>query len=524
MSEKRNDINKSNFFNKFLNGVEIVGNKLPHPITLFALLALTVVILSAILQKMGITATGEILDTKTMEVQEKTIFVTSLLTPEGITYMIKNAITNFTGFAPVGVVLVTILGVGCAEGSGYISAAMKVLVSKTPAKLITPVMVLLGVLTNIASDVGYVVLIPIGAIVFMAYNRHPVAGIAATFAGVSGGFSANLLVGSIDALLAGLSSEAARIIDPNYDVIATSNWFFMIVSTFIIVIIGTFVTDKIVEPRLGKYDLSSMTEPINETTEITPKEQKALTWANITLLLYILLMVAWAIPKNSLLRNPETGSLVQKSLLIDGIIVFITLGFFIPSVVFGRVSGNYKSEKDVGDQLIKNMSSMGGFLALTFMASQFASYFNYSNLGSILALRGADFLGNIGFTGIPLMVSFVVLTAFLNLFVGSASAKWAILGPVFIPMFMKLGYSPELTQVAYRIGDSTTNIISPLMNYFAMIVIFVRKYDKNAGMGTLISTMLPYSLLFLIGWIMLLIIWMMAKLPLGPGVSMYYNI
>ena len=521
MRKKDNKKNKDSIFNKFLNVVEITGNKLPHPITLFAILALIIVVLSAIFEALGVSATGEIMNTKTMELEEKTITTVSLLSGEGITYMIKNAISNFTGFAPLGVVLVTMLGVGCAEGSGYITAAMKKLVSKTPAKLITPVVVFLGVMSNVASDVGYVVLVPIGAIVFMAYKRHPLAGLAAAFSGVSGGFSANLLIGTVDSLLAGISTEAAAILNPSYTVEVTANWFFMFVSTFLIVILGTVVTDKIVEPRLGNFEKTD--ESVDKATELTPQENKALKWANITLITFILLIVIWAIPQNSLLRNSETGSLISGALLIDGIIVFVTLGFFIPSIVYGRISGTYKSEKDIGDQLGKNMASMGSYIALTFVAAQFVNYFNYTNIGSILALKGAEFLGNIGLTGAPLMVLFILLTAFINLFMGSASAKWTILAPVFIPMFMQLGYSPELTQVAYRIGDSTTNLISPLMTYFAMIVVFAKKYDKDSGIGTLISTMLPYSIMFLIGWTILLVIWMVLGLPLGPGVSMIYQ-
>lgn len=521
MSKSEKVKNKNSFFNKFLNVVEVAGNKLPHPITLFAILCLAIVVLSAIFSVFGVSATGEIMDTKTMELQEQTITIVSLLSGEGISYMIKNAISNFTGFAPLGVVLVTMLGVGCAEGSGYIAASMKKLVSNTPAKLITPVVVFLGVISNVASDVGYVVLVPIGAIVFMAYNRHPLAGLAAAFAGVSGGFSANLLIGTVDSLLAGISTEASKILDATYEVGVTANWFFMFVSTFFIVLVGTFITDKIVEPRLGAFDTTD--ETIDKATKLTPKENKALLLANLTLITYIVLIVAWAIPQNSILRNPDTGSLISKSLLIDGVIIFITIGFFIPSVVYGLVSGKYKGEKDVCDELGKNMASMGSYIALTFVAAQFVNYFNYTKIGTVLALKGADFLGNIGLTGIPLMIFFVMLTAFINLFMGSASAKWTILAPVFIPMFMKLGYSPELTQVAYRIGDSTTNIISPLMSYFAMIVVFAKKYDKKSGIGTLISTMLPYSLLFLIGWTILLIIWMLLDLPLGPGVSMLYQ-
>ena len=521
MDKKEKIKEKSSFFDKFLNSVEVVGNKLPHPITLFALLAFLIIILSALFKILGVSATGEIMNSKTLELEQKTVNTISLLSGEGISYMIKNAITNFTSFAPLGIVLVTMLGVGCAEGSGYIEANMKKMVSKTPAKLITPVVVFLGVLSNVASDVGYVVLVPIGAIVFMAYKRHPLAGLAAAFAGVSGGFSANLLIGTVDTLLAGISTESAQILDVSYEVGATANWFFMFVSTFLIIILGTFITDKIVEPRLGTFDITD--ESVAKATELSQKEHKALKYANITLILYILFIILWALPKNSLLRNPETGSLISKALLIDGIIIFIALGFFIPSIVYGKIAGTYKSEKDIGEQLSKNMSAMGSYIALTFVAAQFVNYFNYTNIGTILALKGADFLGNIGLTGIPLMVLFIILTAFINLFMGSASAKWTILAPVFIPMFMRLGYSPELTQVAYRIGDSTTNIISPLMSYFAMIVVFAKKYDKNSGIGTLISTMLPYSLIFLIGWTILLVIWMILDLPLGPGVNMFYR-
>ena len=520
MDKKEKIKEKKSFFDKFLNSVEVVGNKLPHPITLFALLAFLIVILSALFKILGVSATGEIMNSKTLELEQKTVNTISLLSGDGISYMIRNAITNFTSFAPLGIVLVTMLGVGCAEGSGYIEAAMKKMVSKTPAKLITPVVVFLGVLSNVASDVGYVVLVPIGAIVFMAYKRHPLAGLAAAFAGVSGGFSANILIGTVDTLLAGISIESAQILDVSYKVGATANWFFMFVSTFLIIILGTFITDKIVEPRLKTFNITD--ESVAQATELSQKEHKALKYANITLIVYILLIILWALPKNSLLRNPKTGSLISGALFIDGIIIFIALGFFIPSIVYGKIAGTYKSEKDIGEQLSKNMSAMGSYIALTFVAAQFVNYFNYTNIGTILALKGADFLGNIGLTGIPLMVLFIILTAFINLFMGSASAKWTILAPVFIPMFMRLGYSPELTQVAYRIGDSTTNIISPLMSYFAMIVVFAKKYDKNSGIGTLISTMLPYSLIFLICWTILLVIWMILDLPLGPGVSMFY--
>lgn len=490
----------------FLNGVEKVGNRLPHPITLFAILTLVVIFLSAICSWTGLSAEGEM----------GYVTVKSLLDREGLTYMLTNLIGNFTGFAPLGVVLVTMLGVGCAEGSGLLAAALKKLVSVTPKAIITPMIVFLGVMSNVAADVGYVVLIPLGAMVFQLYGRHPMAGLAAAFAGVSGGFSANLLIGALDPMLAGISTEAAALLDPNYVVGASDNWYFMIVSTFVIVLIGTLVTDKIVEPRLSVAhgQLSHSPQPL------TPKENKALLAAGIAFLILAAAIVCAALPQNSFLRNPDTGSLTNGSPLISGLIPIIALLFFVPSVVYGRMAGAYKNEREICGQLEKNMASMGAYIALIFMAAQLVGFFNYSNLGAVLAMKGADFLRTANLPGPILMALFVIFTALVNLIMGSASAKWTIFAPVFVPMFMLLGYSPALTQVAYRIGDSCTNLITPLMSYFPMVVVFAKQYDKNAGVGTIAASMLPYSFFFLIGWTALLAIWMLTGLPLGPGVSL----
>lgn len=506
---------KPKLFTRFLNGIETVGNKLPHPITMFAILAGAIVLISGICAALGVSATGEMIDSKTMEVTEQTIEAVSLMNREGLAYMLTHMVSNFTEFAPLGVVLVTMLGVGCAEGSGYLPALIKKAVSVTPAAIVTPMLVFLGVMSNVATDIGYVVLIPIGAIIFMAYGRHPMAGLAAAFAGVSGGFSANLLIGTLDPMLAGISTEAARMVNPGYTVEAASNWYFMIVSTFLIVAIGTFVTDKIVEPRLSAHHHDK--EDAAKAAALGDHERKALRWANVALAAVILGIAALALPGDSFLRNPETGSLMSGSPFMSGLIVIIALIFFIPSVVYGRVSGKYRGEKDVCAQLGDNMASMGAYIALAFAAAQFISYFGYTKLGTILALKGAEFLSSTGVSGPVLMVLFILFTALVNLVMGSASAKWTILAPVFIPMFMLLGYSPELTQVAYRIGDSSTNLITPLMSYFAMIVVFAKKYDKESGIGTLISTMLPYSLFFVIGWSVLLVVWMWMGWPLGPG-------
>lgn len=506
-------------FKRFLNIVEAVGNKLPHPIAIFAGLAVLVVALSGILAALGVSAEGEVIDSATMAVTRQNVTVVSLLDNKGLSYMLTHMVSNFTEFAPLGVVLVTMLGVGCAEGSGYLSALMKKVVSITPAAIVTPMLVFLGVMSNVASDVGYVVLIPLGAMVFLAYGRHPIAGIAAAFAGVSGGFSANLLIGTLDPMLAGISTEAAGLVSPGYVVEPSANWYFMIVSTFLIITLGTWVTDRIVEPRLkGDGNKGFQRE---EAEPLTKKENRALSFANLSFLGLALFLAALSIPRDSFLRNPETGSLISGSPLINGLIVLIALMFFVPSVVYGRLSGVYKGEKDVCAQLENNMQAMGAYIALSFAAAQFISYFNYTRLGTILALKGADFLGHIGGGGPVLMVLFILLSAVINLFMGSASAKWTVLAPVFVPMFMLLGYSPELTQVAYRIGDSCTNLITPLMGYFAMVVVFAKKYDENSGIGTLVSTMLPYSITFITGWAILLIVWMALGLPLGPGAGLY---
>ena len=508
------------FFNRFLNGVEAVGNRLPHPVTLFAVLAALMIFISALCAKQGVSATGMLANRETNQVEEQTIYAVSLLNREGVTHILTQAVRNFTGYAPLGVVLVAMLGVGVAEGSGYIGALLKQAVRVTPKKMVTAAVVFLGVMSSLASDAGYVVLVPMGALLFAAYGRHPMAGLAAAFAGVSGGYSANLMIGSTEPMLAGIATEAAGLVDPAWVVEPTANWYFMIASTFLITLLGTLVTDKIVEPRLGKYhgDLPEFTD---DSAQLTHRQRRALRCANWTFLGMLVLIAAAAFPTGSWLRNPQTGSLISGSPLMDGIIILIALFFLIPSVVYGFLSGSFHSEKDVCEELAKAMQAMGGFLVLAFVASQFLDYFNYSRLGTILAVHGAALLENTGIGGIPLMLLFILFSAFTNLFMGSASAKWTILAPVFVPMFMLLGYSPALTQMAYRIGDSCTNLITPLMSYFAMVVVFAKKYEKGSGIGTLISTMLPYSLVFLAGWSLLLIVWMLLGLPLGPGAGLY---
>lgn len=528
MSEKRrrksnnsNQSKKVGLLNKSLNLIESIGNKLPDPVTLFVLLSILTVIASFILGKANVSAEYEVV--KNGVAESIKVEAVNLLTKEAMANFLKNIVTNFTSFAPLGVVLVSMIGVGVAEGMGLINALIKKLILSTPKRLITIVVVLLGVISNIASDAGYVVLVPLGAIIFKSFGMNPIAGIAAAFAGVSGGFSANLLIGTIDPLLSGLSQSAANIIDPAYLVNSTSNYYFMFVSTFLITIVGTLVTELLIIPRLnrkgGNEELIDQVENENNF-KLTDVEKKGLLWAGISLLIYFIIIIIGLLP-NGLLRNAETGSIIANSPFIDGIVVILSIGFLIPGVAFGIGSGKIKKDSDIIKSMSTSMSTMGGYLVLAFFAAQFIKLFEQSKIATIIAVKGADFLENVGFVGIPLIVAFIIIVAFINLFIGSASAKWAIMAPIFVPLFMRLGFTPEFTQIAYRIGDSTSNIITPLLPYFPIIVTLVKKYDPKGGIGTLISLMLPYSVAFLISWVLLLMIWMFLKLPLGPGAFIF---
>lgn len=500
---------KRSLFARSLDRVEIIGNALPHPATIFFLLAVVVVIISAVGAALGLTAVhpgnGE------------SIEVRSLLTGEGIRWMFENIEHNFVKFPPLGLVLVAMIGIGVAEGSGLITVLIRALVLKAPKQLITMAIVAAGVLSHLASEAGYVVLIPLGAVIFLALGRHPMAGLAAAFAGVSGGFAANILIGSVDPVLAGLTQSAAQIIDPAIKINPAVNIYFMWASAVMIILVGTFVTERIVEPRLGTYEGAE--KPV-ELERLSTKEKKGIIWAGVSVLVVSGLFLLTVIPENGLLRHPGENAL--HSAFFNGMITAIMIFFLIPGMVYGFITGTIRTDKQGIKQMINSMSHLATYIVLVFFAAQFVYYFGYSNLGLIIAIEGADFLRNIGFTGIPLMLAFIVVSAFINMFMGSASAKWAIMAPVFVPMFMLLGYHPALTQMVFRIGDSLTNVITPMMSYFALIVAFAEKYDEDYGIGTIISTMLPYSIVFAVFWALLLILWMTVGLPVGPDGPLHW--
>ena len=514
MSEIKNDKKE---VKGFLKTIERVGNALPHPAMIFFILSIVVVLISALVASSGYTV--DFYDARAQ--QQTQLGAVSLMNADGIRYIFNSAVKNFTGFAPLGTVLVAMLGVGVAEHTGLFNSALKKMLTGANPRVLTAMVIFAGVMSNIASDAGYVVVIPLGALMFAGAGKHPIAGLAAAFAGVSGGFSANLLIGTTDPLLTGLTNQALTAANIDMQLAATSNWWFLAGSTFLVVIVGTIITELVVEKNLGPYT----GEYVHSEEKLTDVENRGLRNAGIALLVYVAIMAFLMFPPNALFREPEVVEGVElltlKNFLGNGLMLMILLIFLVPGYAYGKTTGAIKTSNDLVKTMTKAMQGMGGYLVLAFFASQFVAYFGKSNLGTLLSVSGAEFLESIGLTGIPLIVLFILLSAFINLFMGSASAKWAIMAPIFIPMMYKMGFHPALTQVAYRIGDSSTNIISPLMSYFAMIVVFMQKYDKDKGLGTLISTMMPYSMAFLVSWTIFLIIWMLLGVPVGPGAGLY---
>ncbi|CAN5767556.1 AbgT family transporter [soil metagenome] len=529
------------WFNRFLRFVEWLGNLLPHPVTLFAIFALSVVLISGLAEFLGLTVVDPRPEGARGRAPDGLIPAISLLNADGLRRIVENLVTNFTSFAPLGTVLVALLGVGVAEKSGLIRAGIRGIVlgaasvqpsvglfSKLlePRVLVTTAVVFTGIISNTASELGYVVLVPLGAVVFLSMGRHPLAGLAAAFAGVSGGYSANLFIGTVDPLLAGLTQEAAQLIAPDYLVHAAVNWYFMMASTFVITTLGVFVTLRFVEPLLGPYDPAVAEYDVADDTSLEPltrQERRGLRWAGLSVLLFLGLLLLTIVPEWGVLRNPETGDQLNSP-FFRSIVTFIFVGFIIPGLVYGIVTGTMKSDRDVVDGMAEAMSTLGLYIVIVFFAAQFVAFFGWTNLGQIVAVTGAQFLDDIGLTGPPVFIGFIAVSAFINLMLGSASAQWAVTAPIFVPMLMLTGYSPEVIQAAYRIGDSVTNIITPMMSYFGLILAFANRYDRNLGIGTIISMMLPYSIIFWLGWMTLFFIWVFGLgLPVGPGAPTYFS-
>ena len=500
---------------RMLATVERVGNKLPDPAVLFIVLLFAVWILSWLLSYI----TFEAIDPRT----NTALVINNQLSGRGFTEFLSNLVTNFSHFHPIGVVLVAMLGIGVAEHTGFINTAIRALLNVTPASLLSPMVILVGIVSHSAVDAGYVLVIPLGGVIFYAAGRHPLAGIAAAFAGVSGGFSANFVPSSLDPLLQGLSQAGAQILDPDMILNPLNNYFFTTASSLLIISLGWYLTDRVVEPRIKSATIDGDAEDLPEMHDIQPNERKGLRWSLVSMVVGFVLLFATALPEGSAWRAPGTGELTSNAApMMRSIVALIFLLFLVPGIVFGIASGSMKSSKDMIDGMTHSMHTMAYYLVIMFFIAQFVYAFNVSNLGVLLALQGAAGLKALALPAAFTIVGIVLLTAFVNIFVGSASGKWGLLAPIFVPMLMSLGISPDLTQAAYRVGDSSTNIITPLMPYFPLVVIYCQRYVKGTGIGTLAAMMLPYSMWFLGTWTIFLLIYYAIGFPLGFAASYTY--
>lgn len=497
----------------WLDRIERAGNRLPDPVTLFVLGATGVLLLSALGGALGWSATHP----RTDEV----IAVTSLLSAEGAQWAWTHLVSNFTGFAPLGIVLTAVLGLGVAERSGLLGALLDRSTRRLPPSLLVPGVLFLGVMSSMTVDAGFVVLPPLAAVVFAGAGRAPVLGVYLSWAAVSGGFSANLLVTALDPMLSGATQQAAQLIDPNAVVPVTANYYFMVVSTFLIVGLAWFVTVRWVEPRFSAEDIRAQIacglEAEDDGADAPAPSERALVAA----LLSAFVLVAglgWALlPGGSLHGELQLAPGVALPIWARALVPIIFVVFVVPGIVYGAVAGTIRSDRDVARMMTESMAGLGSYLVLAFFCAQFVSWFGHSGLGTVMALRGIQLLAQLGLPQILLVLALVGVTGFLNLFIGSASAKWFLLAPVFVPLLMGLGISPELSQAAFRVGDSATNIIAPLNPYTVVAIIYARRWVPSTGLGTLISAMVPFAIAYLIGWTILLSLWIGLDLPLGPN-------
>ena len=504
----------SSVMQRILNKVEVWGNKLPDPAALFISLMVFVWVLSWALSGIDFN----VIDPRSGE----ELIINNQLAGNAMTQFFSVMVTNFSHFHPVGVVLVAMLGIGVAEYSGFINAGLRALLSVTAKWLLTPMIILIGIVSHSAVDAGYVLVIPLGGVIFYAAGRHPLAGIAAAFAGVSGGFSANFVPSALDPMLQGISQAGAQLLDPSVTLNPLNNYYFTTASSILITGLGWFITDKIVEPKLQNNKLDGDLSDLPTMDPLSDNERKALRLALGSIVVSLALLFITASFESSPWRAPDGSLTAFAAPLMKSIVPLIFLLFLIPGVVYGIAIGTITNSKQFIEGMSKAMSGMGYYLVIMFFIAQFIYAFGQSNLGILLAVKGAEFLKAMALPGGVTIAGIIFLTGFINLFVGSASAKWALLAPIFIPMLMQLGISPDLAQAAYRIGDSSTNIITPLMPYFPLVVVFCQRYVKGAGIGTLTAMMLPFSISFLIAWTIFLLAYWGLDLPLGLQASYDY--
>jgi aminobenzoyl-glutamate transport protein len=497
---------------KLLDTVERVGNKVPHPAVIFVILILIVMLLSHVFYMMGTSVTYESINPETDQAEQVTTAAKSLLTGDGIRFMYENVVRNFMDFNAVGVIIVAMLGVGVADAAGLISALIRKLVQVAPRKALTYILVFVGIVSSIAADAGYLVLIPLGAAAFLSLRRHPLAGLAASFAGVAAVFTVNILIKPLDGILTGITNDAIHLLNPALSIELTANFWFSVVSVLMLTVVVAVVTDKMVEPRLGVYRGEM---PAETGGALSPDESRGLRYTGWTMAAVLVFFAILSIPRGAVLRNPETGALIGNSPFMNGLIVFITIVFLAAGVAYGIGARTIKSLVDITKAMEKAIAGLGSLIFLLFIISQFLAIFNYSNMATLAAVKVGDALEHAGFGPIPLLLGFVFVTLALDVIMTGAIPKWAIFAPIFVPLLMRLQVRPEAVLAAYRVGDGPVNAISPLNAYFALIVTFAQKYQKNAGVGTLVALMLPYVVIVSIVWIVLLVAWQMLGLPWG---------
>ncbi|MBE4747330.1 AbgT family transporter [Corallococcus sp. ZKHCc1 1396] len=495
-----------------LDTIERVGNKVPHPAVIFVALIGIVIVLSHVFYLMGSSVTYQAINPETHELETTTTAAKSLLTGDGLRFMFAGVIDNFMSFTAVGVIIVAMLGVGVAESSGLVSALIRKLVMVAPRKALTYILVFVGIVSSVAADAGYLVLIPLAATAFLSVGRHPVAGLAASFAGVASVFSVNILIKPLDGILTGITNDAIHILNPALSIDLTANFWFSCASVVLLTVVVTIITERLVEPRLGKYTGELPAEAGSSPTKEESRGLKFATWAVLGLAAVFVLLT---VPSGAPLRNPETGALIGDSPFMSGLIVAVTLLFLVAGVAYGIGAGTIKGTVDVISAMEKAVGSLASLIFLLFIISQFIAFFTYSNMATLAAVKVGDALEGAGLGALPLLIGFVLVVAVLDLIMTGAIPKWAIFAPVFVPLLMRLNVDPAAVLAAYRVGDSPMNSVSPLNAYFALIVTFAQKYQKGAGVGTVVALMLPYVIALFILWPLLLALWQVLGLPWG---------
>lgn len=497
---------------KVLDVVERVGNKVPHPAVIFLLLILATIVVGHILTMMGASVTFDQDSESTYKIEKVTVAARTLLSGDGIRFMYTTMIPSFMGFTAVGLLIAAMIGAGVAEEAGLVKAIIRKLVIVAPRWSMTYLLVFVGILSSVAADAGYLVLIPLAGIAFMSLGRHPLAGLAAGFAAVAGAFTVNMLIKPLDAVLTQFTNDAIHLVNPNLSLDLTANLWFSIVSVIFLTFIISFITTRMIEPRLGEY---TGEKPADAEAGVTPEESRGLVWAGLALVGTLLVFGLLTLLPNAPLRNQTTGSVIGDSPFMNHLIVLIMVLFLTTGAAFGLGSGKMKGITDIVKAIEKSLGGLGGLLLLLFIISQFIAYFNYTNMATIMAVKMADMLGSGNIHPSLLLLAFIIVVMILDLLITGAIAKWAIFAPVFVPIFVRLGVDPAAVLAAYRIGDSPINMITPLNAYFAMVVVFAQKYQKDAGVGTVVALMLPYVVGISVLWTVLFLVWYTLGLPFG---------